>query len=727
MNRPADFLRTQVQGQGGAVETRTTVTRQQVMGQSGSSGGVLLRQEHLQTTSSQPVTPSATPPPRHEEPFLMSEQVHDPPLFSNGARRLMETWPQRAPLLYGPHPASAGTDADSSGSIPRELVQAEVRRQVTEALEAQRKMMQELLEENSRLKAAAEQPNGATVASALESRGVPESNLVDVAQSRGVPGSNLDQVAQSRGVLGSNLDQVAQSCGVPGSNLDQVVHQSRGVPTGGLASVAQGHRGIGGGMEHTGFYFGAATDEEDGTYRGRLRSGRVNVDVHGPRGASVDRRSSPLGRSIFRQPSPPGRGGSRSSGPRGQGFGFGDGKEPTPLDGDGYGLPAVERVYRQPNYQEAGTFGDYDVDPPPGLPQRERVDAPDTTVQAGALEPEAEEKAAGPKDPNPLEVLITGMTQLQQLLLKKGDGLDLETKGLQELPKLAEYCPETGAIDFQDYLYLVEQQIGSIASGAAEWWQKTLEVAQQAYTEYQSLSPVKRLGVKAQLTGELRSERYRRLEKKVAAMLLQSLPKGVRDDLVAYRVQGVHQILYRLMVIFQPGGAQDRAQLLRQLDVADSAPTAAEAVVSIRRWYRLLQRASDLGVQLPDESIQTRSLTTIVKRVSEQNSDFKFRLALARTELQVDTRPNQTSVLKYMQHLVAELEQLGSVSKKSSGSAPVSATTTATSPAPTSSTTPSNLKGLQGGDDLKCKGEGQGWCNQEAVQLVWFGQWVSER
>ena len=472
-------------------------------------------------------------------------------------------------------------------------------------------------------------------------------------------------------------------------------------------------------MDHAGFYFGAATDEEDGTYRGRLRSGRVSVDVHGPRGASVDRRSSPLGRSIFRQPSPPGRGGSRSSGPRVHGFGFGDSKEPTPLDGDGYGLPAVERVYRQPNYQEAGTFGDYDVDPPPGLPQRERGEAPDTTVQAGALEPETEEKAAGPKDPNPLEVLITGMTQLQQLLLKKGDGLDLETKGLQELPKLAEYCPETGAIDFQDYLYLVEQQIGSIASGAAEWWQKTLEVAQQAYMEYQSLSPVKRLGVKAQLTGELRSERYRRLEKKVAAMLLQSLPKGVRDDLVAYRVQGVHQILYRLMVIFQPGGAQDRAQLLRQLDVADSAATPAEAVVSIRRWYRLLQRASDLGVKLPDESIQTRSLTMIVKRVSEQNSDFKFRLALARTELQVDTRPNQTSVLKYMQHLVAELEQLGSVPKKSSGSAPASAMTTATTSTPSTSTTPSNLKGLQGGDDPSAKAKAKAGATKKPCS--WFG------
>ena len=83
-------------------------------------------------------------------------------------------------------------------------------------------------------------------------------------------------------------------------------------------------------------------------------------------------------------------------------------------------------------------------------------------------------------------------------------------KGTPELPKLGEYTPETGAIDFQDFLYLVDQQIGSLASGAGEWWQKTLEVAQAAYAEYQALSPVKRLGVKAQLSAELRDEKFKR-------------------------------------------------------------------------------------------------------------------------------------------------------------------------------------------------------------------------
>ena len=251
----------------------------------------------------------------------------------------------------------------------------------------------------------------------------------------------------------------------------------------------------------------------------------------------------------------------------------------------------------------------------------------------------------------------------------------------------------------------MEQQIGSLASGAGDWWQKTLAVAQQAYSEYQLLSPVKRLNVKAQLTDELRDDRFKRLEKKVAAMLLSSLPRGVRDDLVAYRVQGVHQILYRLMVIFQPGGAQDRAQLLRQLDISESAVGPAEAVVAIRRWYRLLQRASDLGVTLPDESIQVRSLSAIVRKTSEQNSDFKFRLALARTELQIDTRPNQTNVLKYMQHLLAELEQLGSVAKKSNANSTQAASATPPSTATTSvTTTPTTtLKGLQGSADATPK------------------------
>ena len=108
---------------------------------------------------------------------------------------------------------------------------------------------------------------------------------------------------------------------------------------------------------------------------------------------------------------------------------------------------------------------------------------------------------------------------------QKSGVLDWEPKAVAELVKLPEYTAETGAIDFQENLYLAEQQIGTLASGAGERWAKTLKVAQTAYAEYQTLSPVRRLGVVATLTPELKEEKYKKLERKLAALVLASPPK----------------------------------------------------------------------------------------------------------------------------------------------------------------------------------------------------------
>ncbi|CAE7288644.1 GIP, partial [Symbiodinium sp. KB8] len=311
-------------------------------------------------------------------------------------------------------------------------------------------------------------------------------------------------------------------------------------------------------------------------------------------------------------------------------------------------------AYRQPEIQRGATFGDYDYEIGGSNPPR--LSGPD-----------------GGLDYNNYAV---------------SNGRAYNRDAVQELAKLPEYAPETGAIDFQDFLYLAEQQIGSLASGAGDWWSRTLAVAQESYAEYQAMSPMRRLSVKPTLTSELRDERYKKLERKVAALLLAALPKSVREEMIAYRVQGTHQILFRLMIVYQPGGAQDRAQLLRQLDVTESAAGPVEAIASLRRWYRLLQRAADIGVKLPDESIQTRSLTMIVKKTADSFPDFKFRMALARTELQIDTRPTQDSVMRYLQHLLAELEHLGGNKK------PAAATGTATTTSTTSAAT-TTLKGIQ--------------------------------
>ena len=56
---------------------------------------------------------------------------------------------------------------------------------------------------------------------------------------------------------------------------------------------------------------------------------------------------------------------------------------------------------------------------------------------------------------------------------------------------------------------------------------------------------MKRLSVKTSLTEELKEDRYKKLERKVASLIMSSLLRGVRDELVARRVQGVQPAALR--------------------------------------------------------------------------------------------------------------------------------------------------------------------------------------
>ena len=814
--RLGEFLRTHVPG---GVETRTTLTRQ-VLGQGTEGGGVMVRQEHVQHTMSQPTSPTSRQLQTLATEASMQPQTAEPPpnrdgdlpLFGPNARRVMESWMQRAPLLYPQgQTGGPGTDPGSSASIPRELVQEEVRRQVREALEGQRRSLEDLREENRLLRnemglrgvrAANSQQDGSGVPLAREyfdsrqglhdgdpvvfrespeeSRGhraymqpgagaVPEGHPAEVRsgpeESRGhrafnynqdLPGGHPPEVRASPEESRGHRAYPRQSSGtVPGGHLPEVrasPEESRGhraymqpssgaVPEGHPAEVrtspeeSRGHRAyiqsgsriVPGGhpaevraspAESRGHraYMQSSTGIVPGGHPPEVRAspeesrGQYGRDDERRRSSSQGRAEGSkgwqFGQSASRPPrtssvdrkSPLARAGLRSQSPfrlRGDADELRDSR----VRGDQHGglrLPPVDVPYRPPGFRDSRTYGDYGFEGPPSLEPKTQGPVPVEDPEGPRDRDDGRPEAGATSAPSPLDVLITGMSQLQQVLLKqKSDTIDIEGKAVTELVKLPEYTVETGAIDFQDYLYLAEQQIATLAAGASEWWAQTLKVAQAAYAEYQTLSPVKRLNVVARLTPELQEPKYQKLERKVVSLVLASLPKGVRDDLVAYRVQGVHQILYRLMVIFQPGGAQDRAQLLKQLDVNETSQGPGEAIIAIRRWYRLLQRARDLGVTLPDESLQVKSLSMIVKRTAEQNADFKFRLALARTELQVDTRPTQDNVYRYLQHLLAELEQLGAITRRQT------AATTATSPSSATSATVGNVGAGPGGTTLK--------------------------
>ena len=145
MHRLGDFLKSHA-----SMETLMSVTRQQIVGQ-GSNGSGFVVPQQVHHTASQPGTPTAQPPIAFSATVQLSAESN-PPLFGRSARRAMEAWAQQAPLLYPAQRRDATTDGSSSGSIPRELVEEEVKRQVEQALKSQQRGMSELQEENRRLR-----------------------------------------------------------------------------------------------------------------------------------------------------------------------------------------------------------------------------------------------------------------------------------------------------------------------------------------------------------------------------------------------------------------------------------------------------------------------------------------------------------------------------------------------------------------------------------------------
>ena len=334
----------------------------------------------------------------------------------------------------------------------------------------------------------------------------------------------------------------------------------------------------------------------------------------------------------------------------------------------------------------------------------------------GGTPPRASQ-AAPATGANPLETLVAGITQIQQVLLRgKASGETSEfdpSKAVSEFPKLAENTPESGAIDFQDWLYLVEQQVGSLAAGASTWWTGMLEAAMQAYSAYQAATPIQRLTVKAELPFEWEDEKYSKLEKRVAALMLGALPQQMKEEMVSYRVRRVHQQLFRLLINYQPGGSTDRALVLAQLEAKEVSADPGEVVAALRKWFRWLQRARDLQLSLPDPSVQIRSLTILVKRLAEKNPDLQFKISLAKTELRVESRPSQETALKFFQHLLAEIEQMGpsrSTSRGNNASAAATSMTPAGDPrtksaqaTPTRETPTSPKEGKGDGKGNPCK------------------------
>ena len=268
----------------------------------------------------------------------------------------------------------------------------------------------------------------------------------------------------------------------------------------------------------------------------------------------------------------------------------------------------------------------------------------------------------------PLHLLVQGMRQLQQAYLGKTDAKDTEVKGSVEIPAMPDLGSEA-SVAFADWLYELEQAVGGLTDKASVWFKACLEVARQTYVQYTMASPLTRLSLQPVIPEELKDQKWARLERRVMTLLLGAMKRPAKEDAITHRIADVPSLLYRLHVLYQPGGVSERAAVLRHLEGRLGGEDVHECVAALRKWRRYVERAEAMNVTVPDPEILLKAVELMVKKVLAAYPEVKFRTDLMKNELQLQGRPTLDGVLRFHTHVLAELQMIAPVSGSSSPAA----------------------------------------------------------
>ena len=330
--------------------------------------------------------------------------------------------------------------------------------------------------------------------------------------------------------------------------------------------------------------------------------------------------------------------------------------------------------------------GDTQLHSDPGVQQgnfQQPLGDPETK-RGESTKPSAEQWLGNAPGQDPMALLAGGMAQLQAVMLKQltsekdraGEVSPEAVKpGTTALPALPGVSSTTSSVDIMDWLEMIAAPMADLSDGSAEWWLRVKDEAAKSYGLWTNASPVEKLKIQPPHVLELESGRWSRVNSRAASMILLALHENVRQEMVSRRSTGsATALIFRLLTIYQPGGQQEKVNILQSLQQPNQEQDPHKAVVALRGWARWLRRCRDLGVSAPDPSLLARGLTSMTKLVLERDQEVSFRTSLVRSNLLVDTKPSYDSVEQYYHHLLAECEAMA-VTSPTSGT-----TTTATPP-----------------------------------------------
>ena len=272
-----------------------------------------------------------------------------------------------------------------------------------------------------------------------------------------------------------------------------------------------------------------------------------------------------------------------------------------------------------------------------------------------------------------MSLMMDSMTEMQKRMQEPRDdmgivrGLETIRAGSPDLPPLAPWEAQQGPLILGDWLLLAEPIIADLSVlTAAEWWKDVVCAAEAWYRHHMSLSPLDRIKHPAEAPPALCLEKWKRVERRVASMILQSVPSQVRDELVASRRLSTCGVLTYLLVTCSPGGISQQQNLVRNLEDPPEIQNVLDGPIALRRWLRWRTRTKEIGAIAPDPALQLKGWLKMTKRTLESHRELQFRVSLVRSGLQVDTTPSEVNcnVEQFAYHLLAEFEQLALTEKR---------------------------------------------------------------
>ena len=151
--------------------------------------------------------------------------------------------------------------------------------------------------------------------------------------------------------------------------------------------------------------------------------------------------------------------------------------------------------------------------------------------------------------------------------------------------------------------------------------------ATENYTKWLVADPVERLLLDpGSVVAAFDAYKFQRVESRAVSLLLASLPPNLEEELVSNRWMSTSSILYRVLCMYQPGGASERAYLLSQLVGPEGVKTFSQAVSMLRKWTQNLSRAKEIQATLPDPSLLLEGIDSAVSGLLAQHPMIAFRV-----------------------------------------------------------------------------------------------------